>query len=27
LYDWLVFNILIGNDDNQLKNISFMVSQ
>ena len=26
LYRWLVFNILIGNDDNHLKNISFMVS-
>ena len=25
-YDWLVFNILIGNGDNHLKNISFMVS-
>lgn len=27
LYDWLVFNILIGNSDNHLKNISFMVNQ
>lgn len=26
LYDWLVFNILMGNADNHLKNISFMVS-
>jgi serine/threonine-protein kinase HipA len=26
LYRWLVFNVLIGNDDNHLKNISFMVS-
>ncbi len=26
LYRWLVFNLLIGNDDNHLKNISFMVS-
>lgn len=26
LYDWLVFNILLGNGDNHLKNISFMVS-
>ena len=26
LYRWLVFNILIGNDDNHLKNVSFMVS-
>jgi serine/threonine-protein kinase HipA len=25
-YDWLVFNILMGNSDNHLKNISFMVS-
>ncbi|PXX36841.1 HipA domain-containing protein [Undibacterium pigrum] len=26
LYDWVVFNILMGNADNHLKNISFMVS-
>jgi len=26
LYRWLVFNVLIGNDDNHLKNISFSVS-
>ena len=26
LYRWLVFNLLIGNDDNHLKNVSFMVS-
>lgn len=26
LLRWLVFNVLIGNDDNHLKNISFMVS-
>jgi serine/threonine-protein kinase HipA len=26
LYRWLIFNVLIGNDDNHLKNISFMVS-
>lgn len=26
LYDWIVFNILIGNGDNHLKNLSFMVS-
>ena len=26
LYRWLMFNVLIGNDDNHLKNISFMVS-
>ena len=26
LYDWLVFNILLSNGDNHLKNISFMVS-
>ena len=26
LYRWLVFNVLTGNDDNHLKNISFMVS-
>lgn len=26
LYRWLMFNLLIGNDDNHLKNISFMVS-
>jgi serine/threonine-protein kinase HipA len=26
LYRWLVFNVLIGNDDNHLKNISFRVS-
>lgn len=26
LYRWLVFNLLIGNDDNHLKNISFRVS-
>lgn len=25
-YDWLVFNILMGNGDNHLKNISFMIS-
>ncbi len=25
LYRWLMFNVLIGNDDNHLKNISFMV--
>lgn len=25
-FDWLVFNILMGNGDNHLKNISFMVS-
>jgi serine/threonine-protein kinase HipA len=25
-YDWLVFNILMGNGDNHLKNISFMVN-
>jgi serine/threonine-protein kinase HipA len=27
LYRWLMFNVLIGNDDNHLKNISFMVSE
>ncbi|MDO9402466.1 MAG: HipA domain-containing protein [Polaromonas sp.] len=26
LYRWLVFNLLIGNDDNHLKNVSFRVS-
>jgi serine/threonine-protein kinase HipA len=26
LYRWLMFNVLIGNDDNHLKNISFLVS-
>ena len=26
LYRWVLFNVLIGNDDNHLKNISFMVS-
>ena len=26
LYRWLVFNLLVGNDDNHLKNVSFMVS-
>lgn len=26
LYDWIVFNVLIGNGDNHLKNLSFMVS-
>ncbi len=26
LYRWLVFNLLIGNDDNHLKNVSFSVS-
>ena len=26
LYRWLIFNVLTGNDDNHLKNISFMVS-
>lgn len=26
IYRWLVFNVLIGNDDNHLKNISFMIS-
>lgn len=26
LYRWLMFNVLIANDDNHLKNISFMVS-
>lgn len=26
LYRWLMFNLLVGNDDNHLKNISFMVS-
>lgn len=26
LYRWLIFNLLTGNDDNHLKNISFMVS-
>ena len=26
LYRWLVFNLLIGNDDNHLKNVSFKVS-
>ncbi|MGY1488841.1 HipA domain-containing protein [Methylobacillus pratensis] len=25
-FDWLVFNILMGNGDNHLKNVSFMVS-
>ncbi|WPB59008.1 HipA domain-containing protein [Xylophilus sp. GOD-11R] len=25
LYAWLVFNVLIGNDDNHLKNLSFLV--
>lgn len=27
LYRWLVFNVLVGNGDNHLKNISFLVSQ
>jgi serine/threonine-protein kinase HipA len=27
LYRWLIFNMLTGNDDNHLKNISFMVSE
>jgi len=27
LYQWLVFNVLIGNEDNHLKNLSFTVSQ
>ena len=27
LYQWLVFNVLIGNGDNHLKNLSFTVSQ
>ena len=26
LYRWLMFNLLVGNDDNHLKNLSFMVS-
>jgi serine/threonine-protein kinase HipA len=26
LYSWLMFNLLIGNNDNHLKNLSFMVS-
>lgn len=26
LFQWLVFNVLVGNGDNHLKNISFMVS-
>lgn len=26
LYRWLIFNVLIANDDNHLKNISFLVS-
>ncbi len=26
LYRWLLFNVLVANDDNHLKNISFMVS-
>ena len=26
LYRWLIFNVLTGNDDNHLKNMSFMVS-
>lgn len=26
LFAWLVFNVLIGNDDNHLKNLSFVVS-
>lgn len=26
LFQWLVFNVLVGNSDNHLKNISFMVS-
>lgn len=26
MYRWLVFNVLIANDDNHLKNLSFMVS-
>ena len=26
LYRWLIFNVLVGNDDNHLKNISFMVN-
>lgn len=27
LYRWLVFNVLVGNGDNHLKNISFLVSE
>lgn len=27
LFQWLVFNVLVGNGDNHLKNISFMVSE
>ncbi|RXZ36811.1 type II toxin-antitoxin system HipA family toxin [Oxalobacteraceae bacterium CAVE-383] len=27
LFQWLVFNLLVGNGDNHLKNISFMVSE
>ncbi len=27
LYRWLIFNVLTGNDDNHLKNISFMVGR
>jgi serine/threonine-protein kinase HipA len=27
LFNWLVFNVLIGNHDNHLKNLSFMVGQ
>jgi serine/threonine-protein kinase HipA len=27
LFGWLVFNLLIGNDDNHLKNLSFMVGR
>ena len=26
LYQWLIFNVLVGNGDNHLKNISFMVT-
>jgi serine/threonine-protein kinase HipA len=26
LYSWLVFNLLVGNNDNHLKNLSFLVS-
>jgi len=27
LFEWIVFNVLVGNGDNHLKNISFMVSE
>ena len=27
LFGWLVFNLLVGNDDNHLKNLSFLVSR